>query len=88
MSALWGGSIGFGSALAYARAMRVPPGSPPSDFARAQYRAQVLKFIFTLVCFGATFAFVKDIAPLPLFLTYAATLMVYWVALLKYQDER
>ena len=88
VSALWGGSIAFVSAFAYARAMRVPSGSRPSDLLRAQYRAQGFKFAVTLACFGATFALVEDIAPLPLFLTYGATLLVYWAALLRYQDER
>ena len=88
MSALWGGSIGFISAFAFARAMRTPAGSQPSDLMRAQYRAQAFKFVVTFAGFGATFALAKDVAPLPLFLTYGATLLVYWAALLRYQVER
>ena len=88
MSALWGGSISFASAFAFARAMRVRAGSPPSELMRAQYRAQAFKFAVTLVGFGVIFALDKNIVPLPLFLTYGATILVYWVALLRFQDER
>lgn len=88
VSALWGGSIGFLSAATYACVMRAPLGSTPSDLLKAQYRAQGLKFVVTLGLFGATFAFARGIAPLPLFLTYAATLLAYWAGLIRYQDER
>jgi len=88
VSALWGGSIGFLSAAIYASAMRAPRGSRPSDLLNAQYRAQALKFAVTLALFGATFAFARGVSPLPLFLTYAVTLLAYWVALLRSHDER
>jgi len=87
-SALWGGSIGFLSAAIYAFAMRAPQGARPQDLLAAQYRAQGLKFMLTVGLFGGTFAIAKDVSPLPLFLTYAATLLAYWAGLIRYQDER
>jgi F0F1-type ATP synthase assembly protein I len=87
VSALWGGSIGFLSAATYAIAMRAPRGSGPDDLLRAQYRAQGLKFAVTLGLFGITFAIAKDVSPLPLLLTYCLTLLAYWAALLRNQDE-
>lgn len=88
VSALWGGSIGFLSAAIYASAMRGPRASRPGDLLNAQYRAQALKFAVTLALFGATFAFARGVSPLPLFFTYAVTLLAYWVALLRFDDER
>jgi F0F1-type ATP synthase assembly protein I len=87
VSALWGGSIGFLSAATYASVMRAPLGSTPNDLLKAQYRAQGLKFAVTLGLFGATFVIAKNVSPLPLFLTYAATLLAYWVGLLRYHCE-
>jgi len=81
-SALIGGGIGFSAAYVYARRMFAPRGSGPEALVKAQYRAEFYKLAFTVVLFAATFALYRDIAALPLFLTYAATLMVYWAALL------
>jgi ATP synthase protein I len=81
-SALIGGAIGFSAAYVYARWMLVPRGEGLRAVVRAQYRAEFYKLAFTIVMFAATFMFYRDIAALPLFLTYIATLMVYWAALL------
>ena len=81
-SALIGGVIGFSSAYVYVRRMFTTRGDTPGDLVKAQYRAEFYKLAFTIVLFAATFALYRDIAALPLFLTYAATLMVYWAALL------
>ena len=88
VSALWGGSIGFLSALVYVRVVRAARGQGPNELVKAHYVAQALKFAVTVVLFGATFIIAKRIAPLPLFLTYAATLLAYWAGLIRYQDER
>jgi ATP synthase protein I len=88
VSALWGGSIGFLSALVYVRVVQAARGRGPNELVKAHYVAQALKFAVTVALFGATFVFAKRIAPLPLFLTYAATLLAYWAGLIRYQDER
>lgn len=87
MSALLGGGIGVASAFAYVwRAMRTPRGGAESDPYRI-YRAQVagegFKFAATLLLFALVFIGYKNVAALPLFLAYASTIVVYWLALLK-----
>lgn len=81
-SALIGGAIGFSTAFVYARRMFAARGGDPEDALKAQYRAEFYKLAITAVLFGMTFVLFRDVAALPLFLTYAATLMVYWAALL------
>jgi ATP synthase protein I len=88
VSALWGGSIGFLSALVYARVIQSARGQGPNELVRAHYVAQALKFAVTVTLFGTTFVVAKHVAPLPLFLTYASTLLAYWAGLIRYQDER
>ncbi len=88
VSAVWGGSIGFLSALVYVRVVRAARGRDPSELLRAHYLAQALKFGVTIALFGATFVIARRVAPLPLFLTYIATLLTYWAGLIRYQDER
>lgn len=81
-SALIGGAIGFITAYVYVRRMFVSRDRSPGELVKAQYRAEFFKLAFTVLLFGATFVLFSDVAALPLFLTYAATLMVYWAALL------
>jgi ATP synthase protein I len=81
-SALIGGGVGFSTAYVYVRRMFASRGEGPEALVKAQYRAEFYKLAFTAVLFAVTFALYRDIAALPLFLTYAATLMVYWAALL------
>lgn len=87
-AAVWGGSIGFLSALVYVCVIRTGRGRNPSELVRVHYLAQALKFGVTIALFGATFVIARRIAPLPLFLTYIATLLTYWAGLIRYQDER
>lgn len=88
VSAVWGGSIGFLSALVYVRVVRAARGRGPSELVRAHYLAQALKFGVTVALFGVTFVIARRVAPLPLFLTYIATLLTYWAGLIRYQNER
>jgi len=88
VSAVWGGSIGFLSAWVYVRVVQAAQARGPNELVKAHYLAQALKFGVTIALFGATFVVAKQIAPLPLFLTYIATLLTYWAGLLRYQDER
>lgn len=80
MSAFLGGAIGFVPAWIYVRKMTAGSGDP-QDLLRAQYKAEFYKFAVTAVMFALTFALFREVAALFLFLTYFATLAVYWVAL-------
>ncbi|HCX32503.1 MAG TPA: hypothetical protein DHV08_02420 [Rhodocyclaceae bacterium] len=81
MSALIGGGIGFVPALVYVRSMAVAPGADARRALSAQFRAEFFKFAATAVLFVLTFVWFRDVAPVALFLTYLATLAMYWVAL-------
>ncbi len=86
VSAALGGGIGVISAYAYAwRALR-GSGASDSDSKKA-FHAQVAgegyKFAVTLLLFALVFKGYGQLAALPLFLAYAATIVVYWMALLK-----
>jgi ATP synthase protein I len=88
VSAVLGGGIAVASAFAYAwRAVR-PPGQTGND-ARVAFRGQVAgegyKFAVTLLLFTVVFKGYAQLAALPLFLAYAATVVVYWMALLRQQ---
>lgn len=83
VSVLLGGGIGMLGAAAYAwRAIR----SDEKD-AKKAYRAQMLGETYKLAVILGGFALVfvgyKDLAALPLFLGFALTVVVYWMALLK-----
>jgi len=81
MSAFLGGSIGFVPAWIYVRKMSAAASGDPQSLLRAQYRAEFYKFAVTAVMFALVFVLFRDVAALHLFLTYFATLAVYWVAL-------
>lgn len=81
MSGLLGGAIGFIPAWVYANRMAAVSDGTPQDLLRAQYKAEFYKFAVTVVLFALTFALFRDVSALALFLTYVATLLVYWVAL-------
>ena len=88
VSAVIGGGIAMASASAYAmRALR-PNGAAIADAKRA-FNAQVAgegyKFAVTLLLFALVFKTYAQLAALPLFLAYAATIVVYWMALLRQQ---
>lgn len=82
LSAALGGAIGFVPAWLYAWQMGSGSGEP-RDLLRAQYKAEFYKFAVTALMFALTFAWFREVAALYLFMTYLATLAVYWVALLK-----
>ncbi len=81
-SAFVGGAIGFLTSLIYAKKMLAPPGSEAKKIVRAHYSAEAYKLIFTILLFSLVFTQYKEVHALPLFATYAATLAVYWVALI------
>lgn len=83
VSALLGGGIGILGAFAYAwRAMRGNE-TDPSKLYRAQMLGEAYKFAVTLGGFALVFLGFRDLAALPLFLGFALTVVVYWMALLK-----
>ncbi|WP_428826272.1 ATP synthase subunit I [Azonexus sp. IMCC34842] len=84
VSVLIGGSIGLVANLGYVlRALRMSSGSDPIKAYRAQAGGEGLKFILTLAGFALVFIGFKEVAVLPLFLGYASTFVIYWMALLK-----
>jgi ATP synthase protein I len=89
ISAALGGGIGVLSAYAYVwRALRGSGGSGASDSdPKKAFHAQVLgegyKFAVTILLFTLVFKSYGQLAALPLFLAYAITIVVYWIALLK-----
>jgi len=82
VSAFVGGAIGFITSLVYAKKMLAPPGSEAKKIIRAHYSAEAYKLIFTILLFSLVFTQYKEVHALPLFAAYAATLAVYWVALI------
>ena len=84
VSVMAGGSIGIVANLGYVlRAMRMSGGNNPVKVYQAQAAGEGLKFLLTLIGFALVFLGYKDVAALPLFLGYASTFVIYWVALLK-----
>ena len=83
VSALAGGGVGILSAAAYVwRSMRAGAVDPRTAF-RAQVLAEAYKFAVTILLFALVFVGYRDVEPLPLFVTYVLTFVVYWAALLK-----
>ena len=84
VSVVVGGSIGVVANLGYVlRAMRMSGANDPIKVYQAQAAGEGFKFLLTLVGFALVFLGYKDVAALPLFLGYASTFVIYWVALLK-----
>lgn len=82
VSAFVGGAIGFTTSLIYAWKMLAPPGSEAKKLVHTHYKAEAYKLAFTILLFSLVFTQFKEVAALPLFAGYAATLAVYWVALI------
>jgi ATP synthase protein I len=84
VSVLIGGSIGFIANLGYVlRALRLSPDADPVKAYRAQAAGEGFKFLLTLAGFALVFLKFKEVAVFPLFLGYASTLVIFWMALLK-----
>lgn len=84
VSVLIGGSIGVIANLGYVlRAMRMTSGTDPVKAYRAQAAGEGFKFLLTLIGFALVFMKYKEVAVLPLFLGYASTFVIFWMALLK-----
>lgn len=84
ISVLIGGSIGIIANLGYVlRAMRMNVGLDPVKAYRAQTAGEGFKFLLTLIGFALVFLKFKEVSVFPLFLGYASTLVIFWMALLK-----
>lgn len=81
-SAFAGGAVGFLTSLVYAKKMFVPQGGEAKKILRAHQSAEAYKLAFTILLFSFVFTQFKDVHALPLFVTYIATLAVYWAALI------
>lgn len=83
-SALLGGLIGVApSALYGLMLLRVRPQSP-LEALRGHVVGEFGKLGLTLLMFAVVFAGLREVAALPLFSAYLATLAVYWAALLLF----
>lgn len=83
-SVLIGGSIGVVANLGYVlRGLRMSASTDPVKAYRAQAAGEGFKFLLTLIGFALVFMKFKEVAVLPLFLGYASTIVIFWVALLK-----
>lgn len=80
-SALLGGGINMTATLYFAyRVFAAGPGSTGRQVARAFYIGEAVKIVLTAVLFMAVLLWVK-VALLPLFVTYAATMLAFWLVL-------
>ena len=83
VSALIGGGIGVAASLAMVIVMfRGASGADPKRILGSTYRGEAVKLGLTVLLFAAALKFV-ELAVLPFFVTYAATFVVYWIALVK-----
>jgi ATP synthase protein I len=80
-SAFAGGVISAAGSLMFARWLGLAAGRSPREFARAFYVGEGLKIVLTVALFWVAMALLKA-NPAPLLITYAVTLIVYWLALL------
>lgn len=83
VSALIGGGIGIFGAFAYAWRATRGGETDPDKLYRAQMLGETYKFAVVLGGFALVFVGYRDVAALPLFLGFALTVVVYWMALLK-----
>ena len=88
VSAFLGGAIGFLGSFAYAWRIAGPQtrgsenAADPKALMRAHFVGEAQKLALTVILFAAVLILYKGVATLPLLLTFIATLVVYWVALL------
>jgi ATP synthase protein I len=80
-SAFAGGLISAAGSLFFARWLSSAEGRSPREFARAFYTGEGLKMVLTVALFWVAIALLET-NPAPLLITYAVTLIVYWLALL------
>jgi len=88
LSAFLGGAIGFVGSFAYAwkisrlQTRGTDAAADPRALMRAHFVGEAQKLALTVILFVAVLVLYQGVATLPLLLTFIATLVVYWVALL------
>lgn len=81
-SALVGGGINILATMVFAlRVFSVRPGAPANRMARAFYIGEAIKLLVTVGLFLAVLLWL-NVLFLPLFLTYAITMLAFWLVLL------
>ena len=81
-SALIGGGVNILATVVFAlRVFSVKPGAPAKYMARAFYIGEAIKFLVVVGLFLAVLLWL-DVSFLPLFLTYAMTMLAFWFVLL------
>jgi ATP synthase protein I len=82
-SALVGGGISAAATLAQVVVgLRSSAGKSPKEVMRGFYRGSAMKFVVTVLLFVLALRGHR-LLPAPLFVTYALTFLIYWLALAK-----
>lgn len=84
-SAAVGGAIAVVPGAFYAWRLIGSRNALPDRMLRVHIAAESGKLALTFVMFGVTFAWMKDVSALPLFASYIAALLAYWLALIVYR---
>ena len=84
-SAAIGGLIAVIPGAFYAWRLIGSRSTLPNNMLRVHFAAEGGKLALTAILFGATFAWFRDVSVIPLFATYIATLLVYWLALIVFR---
>jgi ATP synthase protein I len=83
ISAMLGGGISVAASFAMVLFMfRGAPGTDAKRIVRGAYQGEGAKLALTIVLFVAVLK-TYEVAALPFFVAYAATLLAYWIALVK-----
>jgi ATP synthase protein I len=82
VSALIGGGVSVAASLAMVFFMFRGASADPQRILRSAYRGEAAKLGITVLLIVAALKSM-ELAVVPFFVTYAATLLVYWIALVK-----
>lgn len=83
LSALIGGGIGAAATLVQVSfGLRNSAGKDPRAVVRGFYRGSAMKLLVTVALFVLALRH-RNLAPAPLFVTYVATFLVYWLTLAR-----
>ena len=84
-SAAVGGAIAVVPGAFYAWRLIGSRNGSPERMLRVHFAAESGKLALTFVMFGVTFAWMKDVSVIPLFASYIAVLLAYWLALIVFK---
>ncbi|MBI3147893.1 MAG: ATP synthase subunit I [Betaproteobacteria bacterium] len=83
LSSLIGGSIGFAGSLVYAVVALSVRTNDPQQAWRAQVLAEACKYAVTILAFVLVFVVYGTVRPLPLFVAFILTMLLYFVPLAR-----